>query len=266
MFIEVDSGVRVFVQDWGSGRPVVFIHGWPLNHKIFEYQMVALIRSGYRAIGVDLRGFGQSDKPWQGNDYDTWAGDLEKVIEALDLEDAMLAGFSMGGAIAMHYSATRRDFRVTRLALMGAAGPLFSERPDNPSGTPLKKIEENIRLALTDRSKLARDLGVLNFSAPASPEFYRWIEGLRMEASLYATIRGIEELRDRDLRQEIPHIGIPTRIYHGVHDQVVSFALAEEQHRLIKNSVLVPFHNSGHGLFYDEKDKLNEELAKFFQE
>jgi pimeloyl-ACP methyl ester carboxylesterase len=133
-------------------------------------------------------------------------------------------------------------------------------------GAPLKGIEEVIRLALTDRSKLARDLGRVNFHTPASPEFYRWIEGLMMEASLQATIHGIEELRDRDLRQEIPHISIPTRIYHGVHDQVVSFALAKEQHRLIKNSVLVPFHNNGHGLFYDEKDKLNEKLAKFLQE
>lgn len=228
--------------------------------------MVFLMRSGYRAIGVDLRGFGQSDKLWQGNDYDTWADDLEKVIKALDLEDVMLAGFSMGGAIAMHYAATKRDPRVTKLALMGAAGPLFLERPDNPSGTSLKEIEEVIRLAFTDRPKLAHDLGTANFHTSASPEFYRWIEGLRMEASLHATVRGIEELRDRDLRGEVSRISIPTRIYHGVHDQVVSITLAEEQHRLIKNSVLVHFHNSGHGLFYDERDKLDEELVRFLQE
>lgn len=263
MFIEVDPNIRLFVQDWGSGRPFVFIHGWPLSHKVFEYQMVPLSRAGYRAIGIDLRGFGQSDKPWQGNDYDTWVEDIQKVIEKLDLHDVLLAGFSMGGAIAMHYAATQGDARVTRLALIGAAGPLFSRRGDNPHGIPLEEIEDILMAALIDRSKLARDLGLVNFHTKVSPQFYRWLEGIRMEASPHATMRGLEELRDRDLREELKDIEIPTRIFHGLHDQVVPFPLAEEQQRLIKDSLIVPFHDSGHGLFYDERDKLNYELAQF---
>ncbi|MDM7939738.1 MAG: alpha/beta hydrolase [Methanothrix sp.] len=266
MFIEVDPDVRLYVQDWGSGRPFVFIHGWPLSHKVFEYQMVPLSRAGYRAIGIDLRGFGQSDKPWQGNDYDTWAQDIRKVIEKLDLQDVLLAGFSMGGAIAMHYAALQKDTRVTRLALMGAAGPLFSKRADNPHGTPLEEIEEKLAAAYRDRSKLARDLGMVNFHTTASPQFYGWLEGIRMEASPHATVRGLEELGDRDLRGELKDIEIPTKIFHGVHDQVVPFQLAEELHRLIKDSVIVPFRNSGHGLFYDERDKLNNELAQFINQ
>lgn len=265
VFIEVDPGVRLFVQDLGAGTPVVFIHGWPLNHKIFEYQMVSLMRAGHRVIGIDLRGFGQSDKPRQGNDYDTWADDIRKVIGTLDLHNVLLAGFSMGGAIAMHYAAMNNDPRVTKLALMGAAGPLFSKRSDSPNGIPLEEIEGLINVALADRSKLAHDLGVVNFHTSASPEFYCWLEGVRMEASLHATIRGLEELRDRDLRPELKNIHIPARIFHGVHDQVVPFKLAEEQHRLIKNSLIVPFYNSGHGLYYDERDKLNEELALFIK-
>ncbi|HWQ20522.1 MAG TPA: alpha/beta hydrolase [Methanotrichaceae archaeon] len=263
VFIEVDPGVKLFVQDWGSGRPILFIHGWPLSHEIFEYQMVPLMRAGNRVIGIDLRGFGQSDKPWQGNDYDTWADDVGKVIEALDLNGVLLAGFSMGGAIAMHYIAAQGDPRVTKLALMGAAGPSFAKRPDNPSGIPLEEIEGLIKVATTDRSKLAHDLGIVNFHTPASPEFYRWLEDIRRKASPHATICGLEELRDRDLRSELANIHIPTRIFHGVHDQVVPFALAEEQHSLIKGSIIVPFYNSGHGLFYDEKDRLNEELEQF---
>ncbi len=265
LFIEVEPRVRLFVQDWGAGVPIVFIHGWPLNHKIFKYQMVPLIRAGHRVIGIDLRGFGQSDKPQQGNDYDTWADDVRKIIKTLGLHNVLLAGFSMGGAIAMHYAAMNNDPRVTKLALIGAAGPLFSKRPDNPNGISLEEIEGLINVALTDRPKLAHDLGAVNFHTPASSEFYRWLEDIRMEASLRATVRGLEELRDRDLRSELKNIRIPTRIFHGVHDQVVPFQLAEEQHRLIKNSLIVPFCNSGHGLFYDERDKLNEELALFIK-
>jgi non-heme chloroperoxidase len=263
MFIEVESGVKLFVQDWGKGNPIVFIHGWPLSHEVFEYQMVPLLSAGHRVTGIDLRGFGKSDKPWQGNDYDTWANDVQKVIETLDLHNVLLAGFSMGGAIAMHYAAMNNDPRVTKLALMGAAGPQFSRRSDNPNGMPLEEIEELIDLALTDRSKLAHDLGIMNFHTPASPEFYHWLEDIRMEASLHATICGLEELRDSDLRSDLKSIRIPARIFHGVHDKVVPFQLAEEQHRLIKNSLIVPFYNSGHGLYYDKRDKLNSELKKF---
>lgn len=266
MFVEVDPDVKLFVQDWGRGRPFVFIHGWPLSHRAFEYQMVPLLRAGYRVIGIDLRGFGQSDKPWQGNDYDTWAEDIRKVIEKLDLHDVLLAGFSMGGAIVMHYAALQEDIRVTKLALMGAAGPLFSRRADNPYGIPIQEIEETLAAALQDRSKLARDLGLVNFHTTASPQFYRCLEGIRMEASPYATVRGLEELRDQDLRAELKDIKIPTRIFHGVHDQVVPFQLAVELHRHIRDSVVIPFYNSGHGLFYDERDKLNNELAQFINQ
>jgi pimeloyl-ACP methyl ester carboxylesterase len=107
---------------------------------------------------------------------------------------------------------------------------------------------------------------MVNFHTTASPQFYGWLEGIRLEASPHATVRGLEELRDRDLRGELKDIEIPTKIFHGVHDLVVPFQLAEEQHRLVKNSVIVPFYNSGHGLFYDERDKLNNELAQFINQ
>ena len=113
---------RKLVFHRGEGKPIVLVHGWPSSHLIFEYQMVALAERGYRVVGLDLRGFGQSDKPWHDNDFDTWATDLGAVIAALDLRDATLAGYSMGGAIAMHYAATRQEQRVTKLALLAAAG------------------------------------------------------------------------------------------------------------------------------------------------
>ena len=137
-YVEVAPGVRLFVQDWGphSGKPIVLLHGWPSNHLIFETQSVALARRGYRVVAIDMRGFGQSDQPWDGNDYDTWASDIGAVLAALDLREVTLAGYSMGGAIVMHYVATHHDNRVARLALLAAAGPCLLVKPDNPQGLP----------------------------------------------------------------------------------------------------------------------------------
>ncbi|MGZ4916784.1 MAG: alpha/beta fold hydrolase [Halobacteriota archaeon] len=288
-FLEVDSGVRIFAQDWGSGKPIVFVHGWPFSHRMFEYQMLDLAQHGYRVVALDLRGYGQSDKPWEGNDYDSWANDLGSVIAALDLRDVTLAGFSMGGAIAMHYLATHDDTRVTKLALIAAAGPRMVVGPDNPKGVPREVFDVLIAGDLADRAKAKRTFAQLAFhnypyltllqllyrsrsvAATATVDYHvseelsSWFEQMGMEASPRASVRGLEELRDRDLRKELSAIRVPTRIFHGVHDRVVPFALgAEEQQRLIDQAKVIRFEDSGHGIFYQEKDKLNEELIRFF--
>ncbi len=288
-FLEVDSGVRLFAQDWGSGKPIVFVHGWPFSHRMFEYQTLTLAQHGYRVIALDLRGYGQSDKPWEGNDYDSWATDLGAVIAALELRDVTLAGFSMGGAIAMHYVATRGDTRVTKLALIAAAGPCMVAGSDNPKGVPREVFDVLIEGDLADRAKAKRTFAQLAFhnypyltllqllyrsrSVTASvaadyhvsDELSTWFEQMGMEASPQASVRGLEELRDRDLRGELSAIRVPTQIFHGVHDRVVPFALGEEQQSLIEGAKVVRFEYSGHGVFYQEKDKLNEELMRFIE-
>jgi pimeloyl-ACP methyl ester carboxylesterase len=264
--IEVSPGVRVYVEDWGTGKPIMLVHGWPLSLRSFEYQMVPLAQRGYRTVAMDLRGFGQSDKPWDGNDYDTWADDIGRVMEALDLRDVTLAGFSMGGGVVMHYVAARSDPRVTKMALLAAAGPYMVAGPDNPAGVPREALDGFIQADRADRAKFKHDFGAVFFHKPVSPELARWFENLGMEASAWASVRGLEELRDRDLRPEVGAIRVPTRIFHGVHDQVVPFALGEEQQRRIPGATLVRYEGSGHGLFYDEKDRLTEDLAKFIEE
>lgn len=265
--IEVSPGVQLYVQDWGEGRPMVLVHGWPLSHRSFEYQMVPLVQRGYRVVALDLRGFGWSDKPWEGNDFDTWAHDVGEVIRALDLNHVTLAAFSTGGAVAMHYVATAGDPRVTKLALLAAAGPCMTARPDNPKGIPPQVFDEFVQADLADRARFKHDFGAAFFHHPVSPELARWFEDMGMEVSAWASVRALEELRDRDLRPEMGRIRIPTRIFHGVHDRVVPFALgAEEQQRTIAGSTVVRFENSGHALFYEERDKLTEELARFADE
>ena len=239
------------------------MHGWPSNHLIFEAQSVALARRGYRVVAIDMRGFGQSDQPWDGNDYDTWASDIGAVLAALDLREVTLAGYSMGGAIAMHYVATHHDNRVTRLALLATAGPCLLVKPDNPQGLPPQVFDGILQGIAADRPAFFSAYIPNLFVHPVSAAYGRWFEDVVLAASPYATLRGIEEGRDRDLRHELAAIRIPTRIFHGVKDQVVPFAFAEMQQRLIAGATLVRFEQSGHGLFLDEKDKLTDELAKF---
>lgn len=264
--VNVAHDVKVFIQDWGKGKPIVLIHGWPLSHRMFEYQASDIASHGSRAVAVDLRGFGESDKPWEGNDYDTWADDVGKVIKDRNLKDVTLAGFSMGGAIAMHYAATHDDPRVTKLALIAAAGPCLTRKRDNPVGVPRQVWDKFLEAEARDRANFKHVFVKDFFAKSLSLELQHWLESLGMQVSARASLRSLEEMGDRDLRQELNGVKIPTRIFHGAKDKIVPIAMAEEQKRLINGAALVRFLASGHGLFLDEKDKLFEELIKFHEE
>ncbi len=261
--IEVADGVRVFAQDWGSGRPIVFLHGWPFSHRIFEDQMTALAARGFRTVGIDLRGFGASDKPWRGCDYDGWASDLHEVVNALGLDEVLLVGFSMGGAIAAHYVATFADPRVSALALVGAAAPSAVATAGFPDGPPRDLFDGFLRALDADQPAFVRHFVAGAFHAPMSEEKLRFYEAMGTRASRRACARGLEELRDRDLGAELRAIALPTCILHGVNDRVVPFAAARAQERLIPGATLVPFPHGGHGLFHDERERLTEELERF---
>lgn len=256
-WIKVEEKVRLFVQDWGEGPPIVFLHGWPFSHRIFEYQMRALAEV-HRVIGIDLRGYGESDKPLEGNDYDTWARDVVEVVIALDLRDVMLVGFCMGGAIAARCVATHREAPITKLAIVAA--PLPAAAPDLPSR---KRFQNFIHENLGDHAKAAHDYLVGAFHTPVSVQYLRWLEEIATRATLHARVRGLEELLIHDLSDDMARIGLPTRIFHGVHDQMIPFAAAERQQRMLRGAELVPFVKSNHAIFWDEKEKLTQELAGF---
>lgn len=257
-YITVQNNVDVFVADWGSGRPIVFIHGFPFSHRIFEPLMLAVAEGGYRAIGLDLRGFGQSTKAWDGCDYDTWASDIHQVIKALDLQDVTLVGFSMGGAIAAHYVATQNDPRVTKLVLWAAAAPIAA-----PTAEDKATISGFIQGILADQASFAAAFIQQAFHQPPSAERLQFLTSLGTQASLRTLVRSQEELRDRDLVADLSTIEIPTLICHGIHDNVVPMAAAKAQQQLIQGTILLPFEASGHGIFYEENDRLNQELLNF---
>ena len=212
---------------------------------------------------MDLRGFGKSDSPWDGYCYDSLADDIRSVIEALHLQNITLLGFSMGGAISVRYMARHAGYGVSKLALVSAAVPVFTKRKDYPFGPSKEEVNKLIAQIYTDRPKLISDFGEKFFASEISNEFRSWFNGLGLEASGHATAMTLMSLRDEDLRQDLTQICVPTGIFHGVHDQIVPFASAQQTHRCIRGSTLIPFENGGHGLFYDELDKFNYCLSEF---
>ena len=264
-YIKVEKGVKIFVEDLNPGgeQTVLFIHGWPANHKMFEYQFNQLPKCGIRCIGIDIRGFGKSDKPWVGYSYDSLSDDIYCVIEALALDDITLLGFSVGGAIAVRYMSRYSGYGVSKLALTSAAVPVFTQRPDYCYSLPIAEVNKLICQTYTDRPKMLSEFGKKFFASTMSPQFLNWFSGLGLEASGHATASVAQSLRDEDLRRDISQICVPTAIFHGIHDQVVAFANAEITHQRIRGSVLIPFECSGHGLVCDEPEKFNDCFTQF---
>jgi non-heme chloroperoxidase len=174
---------------------------------------------GYRCMGVDLRGFGKSDRPWEGYSYNRLADDIRIVIETLGLENITLAGFSMGGAIAIRYMTRHAGHKVCKLALFGAAAPVFTRRPDFPYGLTKEEVNKLIEDTYTDRPKMVEDFGDIFFARYITESFKEWFHGLGLEASGHATAMCLISLRDEDLRQDLSKIYVPTGIFHGVQDK-----------------------------------------------
>jgi pimeloyl-ACP methyl ester carboxylesterase len=232
---------------------------------MYEYQYNDLINAGFRAIGITLRGFGKSDKPYGAYNYDTHASDIKEVLSELGIKDAVMVGFSMGGSIAIRYLSYYNGAHVSKLVLCGAAAPIWTQRKDFPYNLPQSAVDELIELNNSDRPKLLSNFAKI-FSATETSlneGIGRWLNGIGLSASSYATAQCLLALRDTDLRPDMKKIKIPTLILHGKNDKICSFDLAEQMKLGIQNSQLVAFENSGHSMFLEETLKFNKELIKF---
>jgi non-heme chloroperoxidase len=263
-YLKANQDVNLFVQDWGSGKPVVFLHGWPLSHKCFEYQLTKLPQFGLRCIGLDLRGYGDSDKPWSAYDYDMFADDLLMVLRQLNLNDVTLIGHSMGCAIALRYVVRHSNERVSKAILVGPAAPCFTQREGYPYGFTKEEVDKLIDLCYSDRAQLLENFGKIFFHTEksVSPRFADWFQGLGMDASPQATVMSLKTLRDADLREDMGKVKIPVFLIHGTDDKVCSFHFSEVLHKGIKGSTLIPYKDNGHGLFYDAHEKFNKDVIK----
>jgi non-heme chloroperoxidase len=264
-FIEVEKGVRLHVTDIGEGQPIVLIHGWPLSDAMYEYQYQYLAQKGFRVVGITLRGFGKSDRPYGKYDFDVFSDDIKVVLEKLNIQNAVLGGFSMGGAVVIHYVTKYNSAHVSKLALFAAAAPSWKQRADYPYGVPEADAAALVKNTLTNRQDLIAGFGA-DFPAiggTISKNVEKWLENINLEAWPYAITQSVTALLELDLRPELSKIKIPVAIFQAAKDKLIPYEFAAELQKGIKNSYVVRFENSGHALFFEEMDKFNTELEKF---
>lgn len=255
-YVTVEQGVKLYVEDInpGGNKTIVFLHGWPLSHEQFEYQFDVLPSAGFRCIGIDWRGFGKSDRPYGGYTLDRLADDIRAVVDALQLKEFVLVGHSTGGAIAIKYVVRYNGGDVSKLVLIDAAAP---------RGFTKETAAQLLKQTLNDRANMMRGVTDIFFFQYITKPLSDWFNQLGMQAAGWSTAAIIIMLSDFDLNADLPSIQVPTLIVHGIHDKVIPFSQAEEMHRKIPHSRLPPVMYSGHGSFYEERDKLNELLREF---
>jgi non-heme chloroperoxidase len=268
-FIATHDGVQLHVKDNGKGRPVVLIHGWPLNGDMFEYQTLALLEAGYRVITYDRRGFGQSGHPAEGYDYDTFADDLAAVMDKLDLQGANLIGFSMGGGEIARYLSRHGAKRVAKVALVSSVVPFLLKSGDNPNGVDLSVFEEMKKQIRKDRFDFLQTFGKQFYgvglvTSPVSEALMQWTFVLAVMASPLATIRCVDAFAKTDFRKDLPAFTLPTLIIHGSSDKVVPIDISgKAAAKGITGAKYIEYNGEPHGLFATVPDRLSADLKEF---
>lgn len=269
--ITTKDGTSIYYNDWGSGQPIVFSHGWPLSADAFEDQMFFLASRGYRCIAHDRRGHGRSGQPWQGNDLDTYADDLAELVKALDLKEAIHVGHSTGGGEVARYIGKYGTSRVAKAVLIGAIPPLMVKTAGNPGGLPLEVFDGLRTGVVADRSQFWKDLSLpfYGYNRPHAKisEGVResfWHQGMR--AGFPASYFCIKAFSETDLTEDLKRFDVPTLILHGDDDQIVPIgASAMLSSKLVKGAQLKVYAGAPHGMCTTLKEKVNEELLAFIK-
>ena len=270
-FITTTDKTKLYVKDWGAGRPVILMHGWPLSSDSWDDQAMAIADAGFRAISYDRRGFGRSSQPWTGYDYDTLADDLAAVIEQTGAQDAVLAGFSMGGGEVARYLSRHGGKSVSKAILVSSVVPYMLKTSDNPEGTEQAVFDEMAQGMKADRAKFFaaffKDFfGVGLTSHPTSNEVLEWARSVSMQASLKATLASAKSFASTDFRGDLPAFKVPTLIIHGVDDKIVPIdAAGRAAARAITQATLIEYDGAPHGLQATHKDQLTKDMLEFIR-
>ncbi|MCX4097322.1 alpha/beta fold hydrolase [Nocardia sp. alder85J] len=265
------DGVDIYYKDWGSGRPVVFIHGWPLSADAWDDQMKAVADSGFRGIAHDRRGHGRSAQPWNGYDFDTFADDLNDLMTQLDLHDVTLVAHSMGGGELARYIGRHGTARVRSAVLLAAVTPKMLKGADNPAGVPEDALMQIKNGILTERSQYWHDASEAFFGANRRGS--RATQGNRdafwfmaMHESIEAGVKCVDAFGYDDFTADLKKFDIPTLIVHGDDDQIVPIdATARQAAKLIRDANLIVYEGASHGLAMvpGDKERFNKDLTTF---
>ncbi len=269
--ITTKDGTTIFYKDWGTGQPVVFSHGWPLNADVWDDQAFFVASHGYRAIAHDRRGHGRSSQPWDGNDLDHYADDLAALIDTLDLHEAVLVGHSMGGGEVARYIGRHGTKRLAKAVLVGAIPPLMLKTAANPGGLPMEVFDQ-LRAGLSaDRSQFYKDLSAPFFGAnrPGSKvsqgtrdAFWLW----SMTVGLKGAFDCIKAFSQTDQTEDLKRFDIPTLIIHGDDDQIVPIGdSALLSSKLVKDATLKVYPGAPHGLTFTHQEQFNADLLAFLR-
>jgi non-heme chloroperoxidase len=267
--IITEDGTDIFYKDWGSGQPVVFSHGWPLDADVWDNQLNLVASHGYRAIAHDRRGHGRSGQTWGGNHMDQYADDLAELIRTLDLSDAVLVGHSTGGGEVVRYLARHGTLRVAKAVLLSAIPPLMLKTAANPEGSPAE-VFDALRVGRTaDRSQFYADLSAPFYGAdrPGSTVSQGvrdafWL--MSMQAGLKPALDCITAFSETDFTEDLATIDVPTLIVHGDDDQIVPIqAAAHKSAQLVKNATLKVYPGAPHGLYGPHELEFDADLLTF---
>ncbi|MDJ1138110.1 alpha/beta fold hydrolase [Streptomyces iconiensis] len=272
-YVTTRDGTQLFYKDWGSGRPVVFIHGWPLNADAWEDQMKHVADNGFRGIAHDRRGHGRSSQPWSGYDFDTFADDLNALLTHLDLRDVTLVAHSMGGGELARYIGRHGSGRVASAVLLSAIPPLMIRTEDNPEGVPAEVFEDIKSSMRRERSQHWRDTAEGFFGANREGNTVTqgnkdafWF--MAMHESLEAGIACVDAFARTDFHEDLKKFDMPTLVIHGDDDQIVPIdATGRKTARLVPGATLKVYEGGSHGigLVPGHKERFNQDLLAFLQ-
>jgi len=271
-YITTKDNCKLYVKDWGTGRPVILLHGWPLSADSWDDQAMAIADAGMRAIFYDRRGFGRSDQPWNGYDYDTLTDDLAAVIEATHAQDASLIGFSMGGGEVARYMSRHGGKNVVQAGLISAVVPYMLQTADNPNGVPQTMFDEMTAGMKKDRAQFFTGFFKTFFgegllSKPVSAETLEWAHSVALMAGLKPTLACAKAFATTDFRPDLAAFKVPTLIIHGTEDKTVPIdATGRVSARSIPQARFIEYDGAAHGLFATHKEQLTNDLLTFLNQ
>ncbi|SAK88945.1 alpha/beta fold hydrolase [Caballeronia ptereochthonis] len=269
-FIRTPDGAELFYRDWrdegaaGHGKTIVFVASYSLPSDMWAYQMLPLARQGFRCVAYDRRGHGRSSDPGGGYDYDTLADDLAAVIDALDLSDITLAGYSMGGSEAVRYLTRHGSGRVARLVLIASTLPMLAKTPDNPDGIDRACVDAFQNDLMMDYPQWLAD-NARPFTGPnASQAMIDWVREMALRTSQQALYACNETVSRGDFRAELRDIDVPTLVVQGDRDVSNPLELTSQRTaRIIPDARLVVYEGAPHGVFLSDAARLSADLAAF---